>query len=271
MNVYWPGNWWALAVTGAATQATNEALAAFRAQLGGPAGMQALAQQYAQLKANNPLLAEQIAQALGVNIHAAPNVGEAYESSQLGLPSNFVAGPGPDFEADPTGNTPASLTSPGVGRPTRHAWAQHIGAVVAMSAGNRVTLENYARSHEQGAMRRARLLFPDVRARYYSKSDVASCLDAGGRKRGSPSNQKRPDDRRACLRHINSRWRQSSSIISISRARKARLLRSTDLFLFFLHPETQAAKAELVAPVPGWYLLRVRPRTSFFPCLPAPS
>lgn len=79
---------------------------------------------------------------------------QAYESFQLGLPSNFMAGAGPDFEADPTGHTMASLTTPaGGGGVIRHGWGQHIGAVVAMSAGNRVTLENYARSHELGAMR----------------------------------------------------------------------------------------------------------------------
>ena len=115
--------------------------------------MQAIAQQYARLQANNPALASQVANALGVNVHAGPGIGEAYESFQLGLPTNFIAGPGPDFEADPTGATMASLTSGGAGRPVRHGWGQHVGAVVAMSAGNRVTLENYARSHEQGALR----------------------------------------------------------------------------------------------------------------------
>jgi hypothetical protein len=131
--------------------------------------MQALAKQYAQLKANNPALAEQIAQALGFNIHAAPNVGEAYESSQLGLPTNLQYGPEPDFEADSAGNIPMhAATSPGRHVPTRDHWENHIGAVVAMSEGNRVTLENYARTHELGTMRRG----PDYYFQMYGPATI---------------------------------------------------------------------------------------------------
>jgi hypothetical protein len=35
----------------------------------------------------------------------------------------------------------------------RNQWGQHIGAVVAVSGVDRVTLENYARTHEFGALR----------------------------------------------------------------------------------------------------------------------
>jgi hypothetical protein len=151
---FWPTAWWELLTKGAQSRATRVALVRFRAALGGGAGMQAIAQQYAVLLRNNPARAVQVAQALGVNVHAQPGVGQAFESFQLGLPSNFMAGPGPDFEADPTGATMASLTTSADGAGiVRHGWGQHIGAVVAVSAGNRVTLENYARSHEQGAMR----------------------------------------------------------------------------------------------------------------------
>lgn len=150
----WPGAWWELIRTGAQARATRLALARFQAALGGGAGMQAIAQQYAYLLRDHPVKAAQVAQALGVNIHAQPGIGQAYESFQLGLPSNFMAGAGPDYEADPTGATMASLTTHAAGGGViRHGWGQHIGAVVAMSAGNRVTLENYARSHELGAMR----------------------------------------------------------------------------------------------------------------------
>jgi hypothetical protein len=152
----WPGAWWELISMGPASRATRLALVQFQAALGGGAGMQAIAQQYALLKQNNPNLAEQVAQSLGVNVHAQPGVGQAYESYQLGLPTNFAAGPGPDWEADPTGATMANLTTPTPGAGAgmvRHGWGQHIGAVIAESAGNRVTLENYARSHELGAMR----------------------------------------------------------------------------------------------------------------------
>ena len=150
----WPSAWWELYQVGPQARATRLALVKFQAALGGGAGMQAIAQQYALLLRHNPGMAAQVAQSLGLNVHAEPGIGEAYESMQLGLPSNFAVGAGPDYEADPTGAIMATLTTPGVGGPmTRHGWGQHIGAVVAMSAGNRVTLENYARSHEQGSMR----------------------------------------------------------------------------------------------------------------------
>jgi hypothetical protein len=153
-SVLWPPSWWERLTQGGRSRAERLTLEKFRAALGGGPGMQAVAQQYAFLRRNNPATADQVAEALGVNVHAEPALGEAFESYQLGLPKNYVHGPGPDFEADPTGATQATLLSPnGAGPPTRHAWGQHIGVVVALSAGNRVTLENYARSHELGAMR----------------------------------------------------------------------------------------------------------------------
>jgi hypothetical protein len=154
-NWIWPTPWWHLLWTGTNAAKTNMAMEKFRAVLGGGPGMQEIAKQYALLKRNQPILAEQVAQSLGVNVHAQPRVGEAYESYQIGLPTNLVSGPGPDWEADPTGATMASLTIPAGpgGAMVRHGWGQHIGAVVAMSDDNRVTLENYARSHELGDMR----------------------------------------------------------------------------------------------------------------------
>ncbi|MEP0755211.1 DUF4157 domain-containing protein [Trichocoleus sp. Lan] len=152
----WPTAWWELWMEGSDDRATRMALEKFQKTLSGGSGMQDLARQYALLQRDQPALAAQIAQALGVNVHAQPGVGEAYESAQLGLPTNFVHGPGPDWEADPTGATISALTTPPMvpgGATGRTGWGQHIGAVVAMSAGNRVTLENYARSHELGSMR----------------------------------------------------------------------------------------------------------------------
>lgn len=153
-SVAWPPSWWERLTQGGRSRAERLALDRFRAALGGGPGMQAVAQQYALLLRNDPAMAAQVARAFGVNVHAEPAVGQAFESYQLGLPTNYVQGPGPDFEADPTGATQATLLSHNGAAPdTRHAWGQHIGVVVAFSAGNRVALENYARSHEQGAMR----------------------------------------------------------------------------------------------------------------------
>lgn len=151
----WPSTWWELLTRGPAARATRLALLEFQAALNGTDALQAVARQYALLLRDRRELAMQAASALGVNVHAQPGVGEAYETLQLGVPSNALGGAVPDYESDSSGATAATLTSPTQGGQgiTRHAWGQHIGAVVAVSAGNRVTLENYARRHEQGSLR----------------------------------------------------------------------------------------------------------------------
>ncbi len=95
--------------------------------------LDAIAISYMTLLQTQPAVAAAVAQELGINVHALPNVGEAYETHRIG-----------------TAQPPQ--TTPGVARPTRHFWGQHIGAVVAASGSDRVTLENYARSHEIGAL-----------------------------------------------------------------------------------------------------------------------
>jgi hypothetical protein len=99
------------------------------------ATLQAIATSYANLMATQPALAAQAAQALGLNIDAAPDVGEAYETYRV----STVA-------------TAQTHADPVTGHLVRDFWGQHIGAVIAKSGGDRVTLENYARSHEIGAM-----------------------------------------------------------------------------------------------------------------------
>jgi hypothetical protein len=107
------------------------------------ATLQAIATSYANLMAAQPALAAQAAQALGLNIDAAPDVGEAYETYRV----STVA-------------TAQTHADPATGHLARDFWGQHIGAVIAKSGGDRVTLENYARSHEIGAMQ-------DQAAHYY--------------------------------------------------------------------------------------------------------
>lgn len=69
---------------------------------------------YANIQVANPALADQVAQNLGVNRYAAPNVGEAYETFRVGV------------------GTPAQTTNV-AGAVTRHFWGQHVGGVVAVS------------------------------------------------------------------------------------------------------------------------------------------
>lgn len=99
------------------------------------ATLTAIATDYGNLQLNHPALAGQIAQDLGVNEHALPNVGEAYETYRIG-PGGGVP------QTQPGG--PAGII--------RNFWGQHIAGVVAASGNDRVTLENYARSHEIGGM-----------------------------------------------------------------------------------------------------------------------
>lgn len=93
----------------------------------------AIAAAYLDLMTNQPAKAAQAAQALGLNTHALANVGEAYETYRV------------SSDQTPTRHDVH-------GRSVRDFWAQHIGAVVAASGGDRVTLENYARTTEIGAL-----------------------------------------------------------------------------------------------------------------------
>lgn len=101
------------------------------------AALSEIAVSYANLKATQPLVAEQAAQALGLNVHAQPDVGEAYETYTV---------------VDVAHQVPQSHRDAGLGFDVRDFWGQHIGAVVARSGGDRVTLENYARTYELGSM-----------------------------------------------------------------------------------------------------------------------
>lgn len=95
----------------------------------------AIAAGYLGLMRDQPDKAAQAAEALGLNKHALANVGEAFETYRV--------------SAD---QTPTSHRDPTTNRPVRDFWAQHIGAVVAASGGDRVTLENYARTTEIGRL-----------------------------------------------------------------------------------------------------------------------
>lgn len=98
--------------------------------LGDSGAMRTIGAAYFTLLQTKPALANQAAQDLGLNLHALPNVGEAYETYRI---ANDNALPRGDF--------------------VRYFWGQHIAAVIAQSGGDRVTLENYARTHEIGEKR----------------------------------------------------------------------------------------------------------------------
>lgn len=116
-----------------------------------PDSMRNIAKEYARLKREKPDLAMRIAQSLGVNDYTQPGIGEAYETLGLEVGEGQCGeGDVVDWESDPTGST--KMGSP-IKSGVRNRWSQHIGAVIAMSSGNRVTLENYARSHELGGLR----------------------------------------------------------------------------------------------------------------------
>jgi hypothetical protein len=109
-----------------------------------------ITQGYMNLLANSPGAASLIAEELGVNAFADPKVGQAFGSVSLGVPTPTGV---PDYGQDPTGGThrkpltDAPLTHSGY---TRDIWTTHYGAVVAESGGNKITLENYGRKHEEG-------------------------------------------------------------------------------------------------------------------------
>lgn len=91
--------------------------------------LDAMALAYNQIQLNHPQLAKQVAQNLGANKYAVPQIGEAYETWRIGV------------------GAPPQTTKVG-NNSDRQFWGQHIGAVAAVSGGDRVTLENYARAHE---------------------------------------------------------------------------------------------------------------------------
>gem|GEM_PF-5181160 len=108
---------------------------------------------YMNLMFNHPLQAAALAQQLGVNVFADPKVGQAFGSLTLGTENAqgtldyAVANPANAQLRQTLTDTPLTLSGK-----TRDIWGSHYGAVVATSAGNKVTFENYARSHEEGQL-----------------------------------------------------------------------------------------------------------------------
>ncbi len=104
---------------------------------------------YMNLMFNHPVQAAGIAQQLGVNVFADPQVGQAFGSLTLGTEDAHgtldyaVANQANAQLRQTTTDTPLTHS-----KKTRDIWGSHYGAVVATSAGNKVTFENYARSHE---------------------------------------------------------------------------------------------------------------------------
>ena len=119
------------------TNAKGDAKRAFRGNVVmNQATLDNMALAYHAIQLNQPALAKQVAQSLGVNKFAMPNVGEAYETYRVGV-----------------GMPPLQDQVAGTTHWVRHNWGQHIGGVVAASGNDRVTLENYARKHEIDNMR----------------------------------------------------------------------------------------------------------------------
>ena len=106
---------------------------------------------YMNLMFNHPAQAAVIAQQMGVNVFADPQVGQAFGSLTLGTEDAHgtldyaVANQANAQLRQTLTDTPNTVTGK-----TRDIWGSHYGAVVATSAGNKVTFENYARSHEEG-------------------------------------------------------------------------------------------------------------------------
>jgi hypothetical protein len=119
------------------SNARGDAKRAFRANVQMDAQtIDNMALAYHHIQLNAPALAKQVAQSLGVNKFAMPNVGEAYETYRVGV-------------GQPALQAPVA----GTAHWTRSNWGQHIGGVVAASGNDRVTLENYARKHEVDVLR----------------------------------------------------------------------------------------------------------------------
>ena len=144
------------------TNAKGDAKRAFRGNVVmNQATLDNMALAYHAIQLNQPALAKQVAQSLGVNKFAMPNVGEAYETYRVGV-----------------GMPPLQDEVAGTTHWVRHNWGQHIGGVVAASGNDRVTLENYARKHEIDNMRTgADYYFQMYGSRKHQ--DVALGLDRG--------------------------------------------------------------------------------------------
>jgi hypothetical protein len=132
---YLLSNKWGVTLWATMNDERSEARKAFEnampgTTLGDGAAMRTIGAAYLTLLQTRPADATQAAQDLGLNLHALPNVGEAYETYRI---ANDNALPRGDY--------------------VRYFWGQHIAAVVAQSGGDRVTLENYARTHEIGEKR----------------------------------------------------------------------------------------------------------------------
>ena len=101
-----------------------------------------IARDYMRILTTAPNLSARIAEKLGVNQYADPHIGQAYGAISLGSTTGGVS----DFSQ---AAAPKRQTTQQVGTATvRDIWTTHYGAVVAESADNKVTLENYARKGE---------------------------------------------------------------------------------------------------------------------------
>ena len=118
----------------------------------GAVNQDAIARAYGLFLQANPVGAAKVAKKLGINEFANPKVGEAFISESVGMPG--AAGI-QNWLVDPTGATSTDLMTADAsvrGGQKRTGWGNHMGAVVAESAGNKITLENYARSGEDDGL-----------------------------------------------------------------------------------------------------------------------
>lgn len=86
---------------------------------------------YGKMLVKRPRLANQLSAELGINKHAAPEVGQAFGSIQMQAKDKRDWKTGKQRTVAEGGS-----------------WGSHYGAVVAKSGGDSVTLENYARNRE---------------------------------------------------------------------------------------------------------------------------
>ncbi len=102
---------------------------------------------YMQVLRTAPATAALIAHELGINAFADPRVGQSFGSISLGNPDDHgiadYGAPAPHPRRKPL---TADVTRASGHR--RDIWGTHYGAVIAESAGNKVTLENYGRKGE---------------------------------------------------------------------------------------------------------------------------
>jgi hypothetical protein len=111
-----------------------------------------VAQAYGLFVNNNPVAALKLAKKLKVNEFADPEVGQSFISEAVGATGGGIV----NWLQDPTGATTTELKTPDPtvrGGQRRTGWGNHAGAVVAESGGDKITLENYARSGEDLALK----------------------------------------------------------------------------------------------------------------------